>query len=400
MNDIIRHWTTHRWLVLAATLIAAAGLLLVTSQRAQAAAQGSSGLTINGGAPVTVGTIVGYQLNVTNSSTSPENVETVQLTAIMGYPSCSNIGATTIPPCQTGGDQNPGVFTPGATATGQAGSACDGSTFTVSVAASGLWTFMPLAPATYPVLGASNVGGALASCTIVGTATVSTMPASDSNAGLAGTQTAQIGAATGFATTSGHPFTATGTSEVTVQQLTPTIVTTIHDAAHAAVLSVSLGTTVHDSVTVSGSGPTPTGNVTISWFTNGECTGTATATSAPTALVAGTVDVTAFTQTPATAGSYAFQASYAGDSNYIAGTSPCEPLTITALTPTIVTTIHDAAHAAVLSVALGTTVHDSVTVSGSGPTPTGNVTISWFTNGECTGTATATSAPTALVAGT
>src|SRR5262249_6177564 len=62
------------------------------------------------------------------------------------------------------------------------------------------------------------------------------------------------------------------------------------------------------------------------------------------------------------------------------------------------TTIHDAAHNPVTAVAVGSTVHDLVTVTGEErpgvpmqPAPTGNVNVDWFTNGECSGTPAANS---------
>jgi len=183
--------------------------------------------------------------------------------------------------------------------------------------------------------------------------------------------------------------------------LTPTVATAIHNAAHATVTSVATGTVVHDSVTVTGSGATPSGNVTVTWFANGTCDGTPAATSSAAALAGGSVDVVAFTQTPVAGGTYAFRASYEGDATYQSADGPCEPLTVTSskLTPTVVSTIHDAAHAAVGSVLPGTTVHDRALVSGTGAVPTGTVTVSWFTNSSCTGAASATSGTTTLASG-
>src|SRR5438093_2786548 len=45
-------------------------------------------------------------------------------------------------------------------------------------------------------------------------------------------------------------------------------------------------------------------------------------------------------QGPLSAGSYSFIAHYNGDPNYTATDSPCEPLKVTALTPTAPTEIH------------------------------------------------------------
>src|SRR5258706_466194 len=93
----------------------------------------------------------------------------------------------------------------------------------------------------------------------------------------------------------------------------------------------------------------------------------------------GGLDATGFPQTPTTDGSYAFRAPYSGDSNYPAKTGACEPLTVN--NDTVVTVIHNAAHETVTSVPVNTTVHDQVTVTGTGVAPTGTVTFSWFTIG-------------------
>ncbi len=185
---------------------------------------------------------------------------------------------------------------------------------------------------------------------------------------------------------------------VVITKISSSTATTIHDANHGTVTSVPAGTTVHDSATVSGSGPTPTGTVDFTWFTNGTCTGSGTASGTGIALVAGVADPST-SQTPATAGSYAFQATYSGDSVYDGSTGPCEPLTVTKISSSTATTIHDANHGTVTSVPAGTTVHDSATVSGSGPTPTGTVDFTWFTNGTCTGSGTGSGTGIALVAG-
>jgi hypothetical protein len=67
-------------------------------------------------------------------------------------------------------------------------------------------------------------------------------------------------------------------------------------------------------------------------------------------------------------------------------------------TPTVSTTIHNSGHTAVTSVAVGSTVHDFVSVGGGtgNPVPTGNVTIDWFLNGTCTGSPASTSVAVAL----
>jgi len=127
------------------------------------------------------------------------------------------------------------------------------------------------------------------------------------------------------------PQTATAGSSADVLQLPTTTATDIHNAAHATVLTVAAGTTVHDFVTVSGQPgqPNPTGSVTIDWFTNNTCTGAAAQTSTNNLLVSGgTVDATNFPQTPAAAGFFGFRAHYLGDARYTASDGACEPLTV------------------------------------------------------------------------
>ena len=98
-------------------------------------------------------------------------------------------------------------------------------------------------------------------------------------------------------------------------------VTVIHDAAHATVMSVPAGTTVHDQATVTGGLGTPTGTVTFSWFTNVACVGSPAATSDPFALDAsGVADATEFPQTSNTPGIFAFRATYSGDGTYTGST--------------------------------------------------------------------------------
>src|SRR2546430_852165 len=115
------------------------------------------------------------------------------------------------------------------------------------------------------------------------------------------------------------------------------------------------------------------------------CTGTSVGSGTVTLDASGVAHPSA-SQGPLSAGSYSFIAHYNGDPNYTATDSPCEPLEVTALTPTAATEIHNASHAVVTSVPAGSTVHDKATVSGSFGTPTGTVTFTFFTaSSVCTG---------------
>src|SRR6266542_4992156 len=99
---------------------------------------------------------------------------------------------------------------------------------------------------------------------------------------------------------------------------TPDVATAIHNAAHQTVTSVPVGTTVHDSVSVTDPNAfaIPSGNVTIDWFLNGQCTGAPAANSGPLALDAsGNLDATGFAFTVNSAGFRGFLAHYLGDTN-------------------------------------------------------------------------------------
>src|SRR5207245_2316425 len=131
---------------------------------------------------------------------------------------------------------------------------------------------------------------------------------------------------------------------LTVTALTPTVATEIHDASHAVVTSVPAGSTVHVKATVSGSFGTPTGTVTFTFFTaSSACTG-ASVGSGTVTLDATRVAHPSASQGPLRAGSYSFLSPSSCQPNYTTGDSPCEPLTVTALTPTALTEIHDASH--------------------------------------------------------
>src|SRR5438094_555265 len=168
---------------------------------------------------------------------------------------------------------------------------------------------------------------------------------------------------------------------------TPTVATEIHNASHAVVTSVPAGSTVHDKATVSGSFGTPTGTVTFTFFTaSSTCTGTSVGSGRKSTRLNSSHRTTSYAG-PCIAGSYSFIAHYNGDPNYTATDSPFDPLTVTALTPTAATEIHNPSLHDALPISAGSTVHDKATVSGSFGTPTGTVTFTFFTTSStCTGT--------------
>jgi hypothetical protein len=172
-----------------------------------------------------------------------------------------------------------------------------------------------------------------------------------------------------------------------VTQISATVITEIHNAAHAPVTNVPAGTSVHDKAIVAGTFGVPTGSVTFTFFSNSGCTGQGTPTGTITVDATGAAHPSDSTAA-LTPGGYSFRARYNGNINYTAGDSNCEPLSVGQVAPTVITDIHNAAHAPVTNVPAGTSVHDKATVSGSFGVPTGTVSFTFFTDSACAGQGT------------
>ena len=96
----------------------------------------------------------------------------------------------------------------------------------------------------------------------------------------------------------------------------------------APVTSISLGSSVTDQATVTGSAGTPTGTVTFTFY-SGSCTGTVVGSD--TESLNGSGVATSASYTPGAAGSYSFSATYNGEVGiYSSSTGACEPLTVQA----------------------------------------------------------------------
>src|SRR5206468_2282381 len=198
---------------------------------------------------------------------------------------------------------------------------------------------------------------------------------------------------------------ATATCEpLTVNKGSPTLSTVIVPAS-----PVALGSTVHDTASFSSltSGFPATGTVTYKFYGTGTCTGSLSTLFSGDGMQDVTIgsgsvipDSSATSALPA--GSYSFQASWPGDSNYNSATSDCEPLTVNKASTATATAIHlDPGHTVVTSVALGSTVHDKATVTAtSTPFPiTGTVQFRFSTAG-CGGTFSNFGGPVSLASGT
>ena len=208
-------------------------------------------------------------------------------------------------------------------------------------------------------------------------------------AGVANSNSEELFAAGSYsfqATYSGngnYPSSAGGCEPFSVGAGSDMTATTVRQGG-SAVTSVAIGSSVTDQATVSGTGAgTPTGTVTFTFFSNATCSGTGSPAGTGT-LSAGVANSSS--EGPLTAGSYSFQATYNGDTNYLTSTGACEPFTVTEATSQTATTVRQGG-SAVTSVAIGSSVTDQATVSGTGAgTPTGTVTFTFFSNATCSGT--------------
>ena len=150
--------------------------------------------------------------------------------------------------------------------------------------------------------------------------------------------------------------------------------------------SITAGSSVYDTATLSGETPTASGTVTYVFYNNLNCTGNATTISIVT-VSAGHVPNSA-SHTFNAVGGYGWKAIYSGDANNSGATSSCESLNVTLATPTITTTLSNS------TVPAGSSVYDTATLSGATPNAGGTVTYVLFSDGNCTGNSTVVSVVT------
>src|SRR2546427_828423 len=164
-----------------------------------------------------------------------------------------------------------------------------------------------------------------------------------------------------------------------VTALTPTFFLMIRRPPRSTLFPYTTLFRSHDKATLAGAFGTPTGTVTFTFFTTSStCTGTSVASGTVTLDASGVAHPSA-SQGPLSAGSYSFIAHYNGDPNYTATDSPCEPLEVTALTPTFFNETPTANNNALAPLPALPTLHDKATLAGAFGTPTGTVTFTFFT---------------------
>ncbi len=186
---------------------------------------------------------------------------------------------------------------------------------------------------------------------------------------------------------------------LTVNQASSSVGTAIYDSTGGAVTG-ALGESVHDTATVSGTPFTPTGTVTYYFYnTSSPVYGTTAPVSTQTVTLSGGAVPNSSNTTPLTAGSDSFIGVYSGDSNYAGSVGAVEPLTVNQASSSVSTAIYDSSGGAVTG-ALGESVHDTATVTGTPFTPTGTVTYYFYnTSSPVYGTTAPVSTQTVTLSG-
>lgn len=164
----------------------------------------------------------------------------------------------------------------------------------------------------------------------------------------------------------------------------PTITLSAVNQTGSTITTGTIGDIVHGNLAINGTAGTPSGTADFTYYTNGTCTAPGAAdTGNPFVLTGGSANSTG--HGPLSPGSYSFKAHYYGDANYNPGDSACSPFTIPQSTPVVSTIVKPSA-----SVTVGTAVYDTVSVSGTTGTPTGNVTFTLYKKSNCTGSIVST----------
>jgi hypothetical protein len=159
------------------------------------------------------------------------------------------------------------------------------------------------------------------------------------------------------------------------------VTTEAHDASHNDITngSVALGSVTHDTAAVTG-GVNGFALPAVSFTLTGNYT------VANDGIDAGNGALKSADSAPLGAGHYAYQASVAGNDNYIGASSDCEPYTVNKGTLTLTTDIHDVNHNVITAIDAGGTVHDQANVSGINANfaPANSVAFTFYRNGNCT----------------
>jgi hypothetical protein len=168
---------------------------------------------------------------------------------------------------------------------------------------------------------------------------------------------------------------------LTVGKASPTFTTTASPATGTVGVNIP---TLRDTANFTG-GSNPTGTVTFTLFANSTCTTPATPSVTGTGTVSANSATFAASFTPATAGTYTWQAVYSGDANNngltICG-GPNEQVVVAKATPNFTTLASPATATAGVTITAGDTA--TLTQPAGGARPTGTVTFTLYSDAACT----------------
>jgi hypothetical protein len=189
----------------------------------------------------------------------------------------------------------------------------------------------------------------------------------------------------------GEDVTCTYTNQHTTN--TPSVSTTLSDAG-----PISIGTSVHDSATITGATADAGGTITYKIYSDNTCsTLVADVTPSPNTVSAGVAPDSSSHQFNS-AGTFYWQATYSGDSNNtgpVSSVCTSETLVVGPNTPSVSTTLSDAG-----PISIGTSVHDSATITGATADAGGTITYKIYSDNTCsTVVADVTPSPNTVSAG-
>src|SRR4029079_14254327 len=144
----------------------------------------------------------------------------------------------------------------------------------------------------------------------------------------------------------------------------------------------AIGTSVHDSATLSGVTANAGGTISYAIYSNSTCTTlVADVTPTPNTVTNGVAPDSDSHQFNS-AGTFYWQAPYSGDANTtgpVSSTCTSETLVVSPNTPSVSTTLSNLG-----PIAIGTSVHDSATLSGVTANAGGTISYAIYSNSTCT----------------
>ena len=159
-------------------------------------------------------------------------------------------------------------------------------------------------------------------------------------------------------------------------------------------LSLNVVTVKHsvtDSAVIS-NGFSPTGTVSYQYFVGRTCSGTANPVGTPVKMAGGLIPGSAV-QFFVSLGNYSWSVVYSGDANNYPATGPCQSLVVNKEGPVASTVL------SATTIAFGSSVTDSVTLTGTTFSAGGTVIYEYFTGGYCAGTPTDVGVPVIVIGG-